>query len=111
MRKETDRDYEEFRAKKQKEAGGLVRVRGAFLKDHEDEIVNLIKHESRTTEQDNPEYKVSAISKVDGGIDVATTSSSLAMHIGKSLSHAYKGEHKFTFSHDEKYIEVDWRRD
>ena len=111
MRKETDRDYEEFRAKKQKEAGGLVRVRGAFLKDHEDEIVNLIKHESRMAEQENPEYKVSEIAKVDGGLDVATTSSSLAKHIGKSLSMAYKGEHKYTFSQDEKYIEVDWRRD
>ncbi|HTY12915.1 MAG TPA: hypothetical protein VMD02_01870 [Candidatus Omnitrophota bacterium] len=111
MRKETDRDYTEFRQNTQKEAGGLVRIRGAFLKDHENDIVNLVKSESGRSAAHNPEHRVTDISKVDGGIDVTTSESSLAMHIGKSLNLAYKGEHKFTFSHDEKYIEVDWKRD
>ncbi|KAF0134255.1 MAG: chaperone ATPase [Candidatus Saganbacteria bacterium] len=111
MRKETDRNYGEFRANVQKEAGGLVRLRGAFLKDHNEEIVNLIKHESKLAESENPDHRVTEISKVDGGMDVLISASSLAMHIGKSLSMAYKGEHKYNFSHDEKYVEVDWKRD
>lgn len=111
MRKETDKHYEEFRAPKQIEAGGMVTLSGAFLKDHEEEILGLIKHESSCAEQDNPAHKVTNIEKKDGKIIVTTSMHGLAMHIGKSLMHAYKGEHKFTFSHDEKYVEVEWKRD
>ena len=111
MRKETDKHYEEFRAPKQIEGGGVVTLSGAFLKDQEDEILGLIKHESAQAEQDNPEHKVLNIEKKDGKIVVTTSMHGLAMHIGKSLMHAYKGEHKFNFSQDEKYVEVDWRRD
>ena len=111
MRKESDRHYEEFMAPKQIEGGGLVTLSGAFLKDHEDEILGLIKHESALSEESNPAHKVTSIEKKDDKIIVKTAMHGLAMHIGKSLMHAYKGDHKFTFSHDEKYVEVDWRRD
>lgn len=111
MRKETDRDFEEFRAKKQKEAGGQIKLSGAFLAEHETDILNLIKHQSRLSEATAPEHKVTDISKADGGIVVTTSSHTLASHIGKALCHAFKGETKITFSQDEKYVDIDWRRD
>ena len=111
MRKDNDRNYTEFRAKKQKEAGGQIKLSGAFLNEHKDEVLNLIKNQSRLFEQNSPDHKVTDITKVDGGIVVTTSSHNLAAHLGKALSHAFKGKHKLNFSKDEQYVEVDWRRD
>ncbi|OGB90554.1 hypothetical protein A2625_03295 [candidate division WOR-1 bacterium RIFCSPHIGHO2_01_FULL_53_15] len=106
-----ERHYEDFQKPKKIEQGGRLKLSGAFLLDHEEELVNLIKHEGRLAEQKNPLHKVSKIEKVNGGIEAEVTDHNLAMHIGKALSHAYKGEHKYKFREGEKYVEVDWRRD
>lgn len=110
MGQETFRHFEGYRKHNKPERGGRVYLSGDFLKDHEGEILNLINHESKNAQATNPEHKVSKVEKIDGGIIVDTTEHSLAMHIGKSLTRAYKGEHKFTFHDNEKYIEVDWER-
>jgi hypothetical protein len=106
----TGRHYEGFREPKGIEEGGLVRLSGSFLLDHEEDLVNLIKHEGRLAEEKNPLHKVSSLAKVDGTIVAQTTDHNLAMKIGKALSHAYKGEHRYKFGNNEKFIEVDWER-
>ena len=106
-----ERHYEDFMEPKHIEEGGIIRISGKFLLDHEDEIVNLVKHEGRLAEQKNPQHKVSKIEKVDGVIVVEISDHNLALHIGKALVHAYKGEHEYKFLKSEKFVEVDWRRD
>lgn len=102
--------FEQWRNPKVEE-GGIVRITGAFLLDHSEEILNLIKHEGKLAEEKNPNHKVSKIEKVDGGVIVETTDHNLAMKIGKALVHSYRGKHKYKFSKGEKFVEVDWIRD
>jgi len=106
-----ERHYEDFMAPKHEEEGGIIRISGNFLLDHEDEILNLIKHEGKMAEQRNPEHKVNKIEKANGGINVELSTHNLALHIGKRLEHAYKGKHTYKFLKEEKYVEVLWRRD
>ena len=106
-----DRHFDEFRQPVEIEQGGLLRLSGSFLLDHAEELINLIKHEGSLAEQRDPRHKVSNIEKVDGGIVVQVTDHNLALHIGKSLVHAYKGEHNYKFNKSEKFVEVDWKRD
>jgi hypothetical protein len=106
-----NRHFEDFRKPKKIEEGGVLNVSGAFLLDHEEEIINLIKHEGRLAEEKNPLHKVSKIEKVNGGIVVEITDHNLTLHIGKRLSHAYKGKHSYKFLKGEKFVEVDWSRD
>jgi|GEM_PF-896092 len=103
--------YDEYARKIKVEEGGSIRISGGFLLDHENEIVNLVKHEGRLAEQKNPSHRVSGIEKADGGLLVRTTDHNLALHIGKSLCRAYKGEHSYRFLKSEKFVEVNWRRD
>lgn len=111
MAKGSYRHAEAFREPKHIEEGGVVRMSGKFLLDHEEEIVNLIKHEGRIAEQRNPLHKVTAIEKVDGGIVAKISDHNLALHIGKALFHAYQGTHEFKFLKGEKYVEVLWQRE
>jgi hypothetical protein len=111
MAKGSYRHAEAFREPKHIEEGGVVKMSGKFLLDHEEEIVNLIKHEGRIAEERNPLHKVTAIEKADGGMVAKISDHNLALHIGKALFHAYKGTHEFKFLKGEKYVEVLWNRD
>lgn len=93
------------------EEGGVIKLSGKFLLDHGDEIINLIKHEGNLAEQKNPGHKVNKIEKVNGGIVAEITDHNLALHIGKALVHAYRGEHEYKFLKGEKFVEVHWKRD
>lgn len=106
-----ERHYEDFRNNDKIEQGGVISLSGSFLLDHENEIVNLINHEGRLAQERNPDHKVSKIEKVDGGVVARITDHNLALHIGKSLVSAYKGEHDYKFSKGEKFVRVNWRRD
>ncbi|OGC35516.1 hypothetical protein A2311_01680 [candidate division WOR-1 bacterium RIFOXYB2_FULL_48_7] len=114
MGQEYDRHFEDFRSGdpsvNSKEKGGLLYLNGSFLLDHEDEIINLVNHESHLAETRNPGHKVTNISKADGRITVKISDHNLALHIGKRLEHAYKGQHKFQFATGEKFVEVHWER-
>jgi len=106
-----ERHYEAFRDPKHEEEGGIIKISGNFLLDHENEVVNLVKHEGELAAKRNPAHKINKIEKVDGGIHVELSTHNMALHIGKQLEHAYKGKHTFKFLKDEKYVEVLWRRD
>ncbi|MFH1542174.1 MAG: hypothetical protein ABIE84_03685 [bacterium] len=105
------RSYDEFRSPEKMEQGGLIRISGKFLLDHESDIINLIKHQAKLAEEKNADHKINTLEKSDGSIVVTTSDHNLALHIGKALSSAYKGEHQYKFSKGEKFVEVDWTRD
>ena len=105
------RSFAEFRKPKEIEEGGIIRISGDFLLDHEEDILNLIKHESRLINERNPKARLTKIDKKDGGILAQFSDHNLAMHVGKQLHRAYKGKHSYKFLKQEKFIEVDWRRD
>lgn len=103
--------FEKFRGKEQIEEGGIIKISGSFLLDHEEEIVNLVKHEGKLAEEKNPLHRVSKIEKANGGLVAEVTDHNLTLHIGKRLVSAYKGAHQYKFLKGEKFVEVDWRRD
>ncbi|MBI5399838.1 hypothetical protein HZB07_04410 [Candidatus Saganbacteria bacterium] len=106
----TGRHYEGYRDQKKIEQGGIVRLCGSFLLDHEADILNLIKHEGLLAAEKNPQNKILTLAKIDGGIVAETSDHHLALRIGKALLHAYKGEHQYKFTKGEKFVEVDWQR-
>jgi len=93
------------------EQGGVINISGAFLLDHEEDVLNLIKHQGKLAVEKNPAHKVTKIDKANGGIVVETSDHNLAMKIGKALTSAYKGEHQYKFREGEKFVEINWRRD
>ena len=109
--KERIHRFEQWRKAKRVEEGGVVRISGNFLLDHEEDILNLVKHQGKLAEQKNPDHRVLKIGKGKKGIVVETSDHNLAMRIGKALHHAYKGRHEYKFMAGEKFVEVDWQRD
>lgn len=102
--------YEQWRNPKAEE-GGIVKITGAFLLDHSEEILNLINREGKLAKERNPKDGISNIEHNKDGITVETADHNLALRIGKALTHAYNGRHDFKFLKGEKFVQVNWRRD
>lgn len=103
--------YDGFRSPEKIEEGGLIKLSGAFLLDHEEEILNLVKKEGKLASERNERAKLVKIDKADGHLAITTSDHNLALRIGKALTHAYKGQHTYKFLKGEKYVEVEWQRD
>jgi NMD protein affecting ribosome stability and mRNA decay len=91
--------------------GGIVKLSGAFLDSHRQEILNLIHNEGDRAKQLNPLERVIDIEMMTSGIDILTTNERLAQRIGKALHRAYHGVVSYAWSQDTKLARVTWQRD
>ncbi|MEW6686167.1 MAG: BCAM0308 family protein [Candidatus Edwardsbacteria bacterium] len=90
---------------------GILHLSGKFLNEHKDELINLIRSEERRGREKNPLERVIKIEEMKYGLNVETTTESLALRLGRVLSRAYKGKIKYRFSQEEKLIRINWQRD
>ncbi|MFA6169466.1 MAG: hypothetical protein WCW67_07245 [Candidatus Margulisiibacteriota bacterium] len=105
-----ERHYEDFMKPDKIEEGGLIKLSGSFLLDHETDLINLINNEGKLAEERDAKARLIKVEKKDGAIWAETSTHNLALHIGKALTHAYKGAHEFKFLNGEKFVEVHWER-
>jgi NMD protein affecting ribosome stability and mRNA decay len=89
---------------------GYVMIKGAFIKDHRDEIVALITAKEERAKAEHPLQRIMSIEDVREGLQVTTTDSHLARGIGEALHDAYKGDLKLRYSRDENLLRATWRR-
>src|SRR6266704_4174137 len=80
---------------------GYVMIKGAFIKEHRDEIIALITSKEDSEKAEHPLQRIMAIEDVRDGLQVTTTDSHLARGIGEALHDAYKGDLKLRYSRDE----------
>ncbi|MBI5408820.1 MAG: ATPase [Nitrospirae bacterium] len=95
---------------KDKFPGGIVTLKGAFLKEHKGEILNLIKNEEQRAIAFNPLERIMGINDIDDGMELTTTNEKLAQRIGKSVYKAYQGKVGYKWSQDTKLLRVEWKR-
>jgi hypothetical protein len=96
---------------KDKYAMGKVYLSGAFIDEHTDEIIKVIKNEEKKAKENNPLDRLISLQKQDGSIYAETTSDALAMRIGHHLKKSYKGSsEEFKFRQGDKFVEIRWTR-
>ncbi|MBI2470686.1 MAG: ATPase [Planctomycetes bacterium] len=90
---------------------GVVTLKGDFLKQHKQEILNLIHNEDARSKTYNPLKRIMKINEKKGEIEILTTSAKLAQRIGSILFKAYSGEVEYKKHENAKFMRVEWRRD
>ena len=89
---------------------GTIELYGAFFRQHQDELMNLIANVERKEKNLHAlERIIKSIHKADRTI-VTTTGIHLARRIGEALLSAYKGELTFQYLDADKGIRVSWQR-
>ncbi len=91
--------------------GGLVTLRGGYLRDHREEILNLVRNEEKRAMGFNPLERIMRITEADDRVEIATTVEKLAQRIGREVRKACRGELEYKWSEDSKLLRVNWQRE
>ncbi|MBI2500947.1 MAG: hypothetical protein HYW02_05690 [Deltaproteobacteria bacterium] len=90
---------------------GVIQLKGAYLKLHRTDIINLIRNEETRARGFNPLERIMSIHETADGLKIETTSEKLAQRIGNRLQRAHKGEVHYHWSNNEHFVRVEWARD
>ncbi len=89
---------------------GYVKLKGAFLPAHRDEVMNLVRARETRAKEDHPLQRIIAVENLADGILVTTTDTHLARGIAEALREAYKGKLDLSFSKAENLLRATWTR-
>ncbi|WP_456396899.1 BCAM0308 family protein [Desulfurobacterium sp.] len=99
------------RRKRDRYPGGIVILKGNFLKEHKDEILNRVKNVVKDVSALRPLQRILWMKEKDEKIiEIATTSEHLARHIGEAINSAFKGNFEIKYNENEKFARVTWER-
>ncbi len=90
---------------------GVVTLRGGYLRDHRDDIVNLIRNEEKRAMGFNPLERIIRMEDKGETLEIATTDEKLAQRIGRELRKACRGIVAYKWSEDSKLLRVNWARE
>lgn len=90
--------------------GGVITLKGDFLKQHKQELMNLIRNEDDRSKKYNPLKRIMKINEKGNEIEILTTSGRLALRFGSILFQAYDGEVEYKRHENLKFVRVEWRR-
>jgi hypothetical protein len=89
---------------------GVLSLTGGYLLQHEDDILNMIKHIEADTRAKNPLARIMEINQQDSVLTISTTDAKLAQKLGRELYKAHKGELHFLWSQADTFVRVNWTR-
>jgi len=90
---------------------GFISLRGGFLQDHREDILNLARNEETKGKQEHALERIMKIDPQDDGVLITTTDIHLARRIGEAVHRAYAGEFEYHYEDDENRLRVSWTRE
>ena len=90
---------------------GVVTLRGGFVREHREEIRNLVRNEEKRAMGFNPLARIIKLTEDDNGFEVSTTAEKLAQRIGREVHKACSGTLEYKWSEDSKLLRVNWVRE
>ena len=91
-------------------AAGFVRLRGPFVRQHQEEVLSCVRRCEDAEKREHPLQRIMRIEAGGDGVLVTTTDPHLARRIGDALRDAYKGELRCRYSKGERLVRVTWER-
>lgn len=89
---------------------GFLSLRGAFWKDHRQEIENLIRNIEEREKAGHPMKRIMAMNEQDGELVITFTEPHLARGVGQAVHDAFEGDLEIQYSEDEYLLRVQWTR-
>ena len=89
---------------------GYVTLKGGFLREHRDQIVQLVKNHEEKEQAEHPLERIMRIEDTDDGVLVTTTDAHLARDIAEALHNAYKGDLDYHYNKADNLLRASWSR-
>jgi len=91
-------------------AGELL-LSGSYLREHREEILNLINNIMEEEKGRSPLKRVIEVGEEGGVMRFTLTDDHLTRRLGEALYRAHKGTLDVNYSQGDRYVRVLWRRD
>ena len=88
----------------------FLTIRGEFLQNNKDEILNLIRNYEAKERQEHPMKRIMASEELADGIQFTFSDAHLARGIGEALQRAYEGEIDYQYTKEDIMLRVTWMR-
>lgn len=89
---------------------GLLSVKGPYVLDHRQELLNVARREERKANAEHPLSRIMAVEDTKDGFVVQTTDTHLARRIGEALHHAHDGDFAFRYREAAQLLRASWTR-
>lgn len=90
---------------------GIVTLKGKFLLEHKNEVLNLVTRIARARRQIAVDARIINLTDRRDEVEIVTTERHLAEQIGKGVEKAFQGDLTLTWLKKEEFARVVWRRD
>lgn len=87
---------------------GFLAMHGAFVRDHRDEVMHLVRNIEKRERGEHPMQRIMAIEQMGDEVLVTTTDIHLARSIGEALHHAYQGNLDYHYNPEQNLLRVEW---
>ncbi len=91
--------------------GGLVYLRGTYLVQHDEQILNIVRNQETAAAEQRPLQRIMWIERKEDHTEVATTNGHLALRIAKAIEGACKGTLDIKHAPGDQLVRAYWQRD
>jgi len=89
---------------------GFVTLEGEFLREHQAEIIHLVRNAAAAEEGEHPLNRIMEMTEGSGRVDVTTTDLHMARRIAEAVNNAYGGELGLQYAEGDTIVRVNWKR-
>jgi NMD protein affecting ribosome stability and mRNA decay len=89
---------------------GIVRLHGAFAREHKEDIIRLARHQEEAEKPEHPLNRIMAVEEDAQGLTITTTDIHLPRRIGEAVKRAFHGEIAVAFEQGGYFVRVTWNR-
>jgi NMD protein affecting ribosome stability and mRNA decay len=89
---------------------GILSLSGAFLEDHQEEIINLVRNKVDSEKAQHPMKRLMNIEPHAGGMVITFTDTHLPRGVGEAIQRAYEGELEIQYTEEAGIVRVNWSR-
>jgi NMD protein affecting ribosome stability and mRNA decay len=91
--------------------GGVLKLRGSFLKGHRKELLRCVRNAERTMQAEHPLGRIFRTKELREEIILYSTTEHLVSRLGKALRDAFGGELVLRYGPGIEMANARWRRD
>ena len=88
----------------------FLTLRGDFLDDHREEIMNLVSHYEQREKAEHPLKRIMDSVVKEDATEITFTDAHLARGIGEAIHHAYEGDIDYQYTKEDILLRVTWER-
>jgi NMD protein affecting ribosome stability and mRNA decay len=88
----------------------FLTLSGDFLKEHKDEIINLVHNYEQREKAEHPLKRIMGSEETADGLEFTFTDAHLARGIGDAIHNAYEGDLDYEYTKEDIMLRVSWSR-